>query len=84
MEAVKLLNIKVPILQTKALSNGDLAIVDAQTTVRIISMQDNYKVIGGFKSSIHHERVSGPIVDVAFQGDYSISVVPKSNQAAAF
>jgi len=45
---------------------------------------DDYKVIGGFKSSIHHERVSGPIVDVAFKGDYSISVLPKSNQAAFF
>ncbi len=83
MDTVKLLNIKVPILQIKMLQNGNLAIVDAQTTVRFISM-DDYKVIGGFKSSIHHERVSGPIVDVAFKGDYSISVLPKSNQAAFF
>ncbi|MDD4856074.1 MAG: hypothetical protein PHU41_09550 [Sulfuricurvum sp.] len=83
MEILKLLNIKVPVLQIKILSNGTLAIVDAQTTVRLLSM-DDYKVIGGFKSNIHHERISGAIVDVSFKGDYSISVVPKSNKAALF
>jgi len=83
MEILKLLNIKVPILQIKMLSNGSLSIVDAQTTVRLLSM-DDYKIIGGFKSNIHHERTSGDIVDVAFRGDYSISVIPKSNKAALF
>lgn len=83
MEVAKLLNIKTPILQIKALSNGTLSIVDAQTTVRIISLED-YKVIGGFKSNIHHERTSGAIVDVAFKGDFSVSVVPKTNKVAIF
>jgi len=83
MEVVKSLNIKTPILQIKTLSNGSLSIVDAQTTVRIISM-DDYKVIGGFKSNIHHERTTGTIVDVSFEGDYSVSIVPKSNKAALF
>lgn len=83
MEILKLLNIKVPILQIKILSNGTLAIVDVQTTVRLLSM-DDYKVIGGFKSNVHHERTSGAIVDVSFKGDYSVSVVPKSNKAALF
>ena len=83
MEVVKLLNIKAPILQIKALFNGTLSIVDAQTTVRIFST-DDYKVIGGFKSNIQHERTSGALVDVAFRGDYSLSAVPKSNKAALF
>ncbi|MBV5348250.1 hypothetical protein JZU61_01050, partial [bacterium] len=83
MDVLKLLNIKAPVLQIKALSNGSLSIVDAQTTVRIISMED-YKVIGGFKSNIHHERMTGMIVDVSFEGDYSVSIVPKSNKAALF
>ncbi len=83
MEVVKLLNIKVPILKIKTLSDSSLAIIDAQTTVRIISM-DDYKVIGGFKSNIQHERTSGAIVDISFDGNYSISVVPKSNKAALF
>lgn len=83
MEAVKLLNIKASIIQIKELFNGLLSIVDAQTTVRMFST-DDYKVIGGFKSNIEHERTSGALVDVAFRGDYSLSVVPKSNQAALF
>ena len=83
MEALKLINIKVPILQIKTLSNGLLSVVDAQTTIRMFSLED-YKVIGGFKSNIHHERISGALVDVAFGGDYSVSVIPKSNQAALF
>jgi len=83
MEVVKLLNIKVPILQIKTLSNGSLAIIDSNTTVRIVSIED-YKVIAGFKSNIHHERTSGAIVDISLLGDYSISVIPKSNKAALF
>jgi WD40 repeat protein len=83
MEVVKLLNIKTPILKIKTLANGVLAVIDAHTTVRIVSL-DNYKVVGGFKSNIQHERYSGSIVDISYGGDYSISVIPKSNKAALF
>ncbi|MGZ8546758.1 MAG: WD40 repeat domain-containing protein, partial [Sulfuricurvum sp.] len=83
MEVLKLLNIKTPILNIKILSDGSLAIIDAQTTVRMISMVD-YKVVGGFKSNIQHERLSSFIVDIAFKGDLSMSVIPKSNKAALF
>ncbi|MGZ8556148.1 MAG: hypothetical protein ACXWVX_07210, partial [Sulfuricurvum sp.] len=83
MEVLKLLNIKTPILNIKILSDGSLAIIDAQTTIRMISMVD-YKVVGGFKSNIQHERLSSFIVDIAFKGDLSMSVIPKSNKAALF
>ncbi len=83
MEVLKLINIKSPILQIKTLNSGALAIVDAQTTLRILSM-DDYKVIGGFKSNVQHERLSGFISDVAVQGDYFITVIPKTNKAALF
>lgn len=83
MEVLKLLNIKTPILNIKSLSEGSLAIIDAQATIRMISM-DDYKVVGGFKSNIQHERLSGFAVDIAFKGDYSVSIIPKSNKVALF
>lgn len=83
MNSLKSLNIKTPILNLKPLYDGSLAIIDAQTTVRIISMED-YKVIGGFKSNIQHEHLSRFVADIAFKGNYSVSVIPKSNKAALF
>lgn len=83
MEVLKLLNIKLPILQLKVLNNGNLAILDSNTTLRIISM-DDYKVIGGFKSNIVHERLSSFVVDISAKGDFSATIIPKTNQAALF
>ncbi|MDD2829012.1 MAG: hypothetical protein PHW18_05505 [Sulfuricurvum sp.] len=83
MDVLKVLNIKTPILQLKMLSNGSLAILDANTTLRIITIQD-YKVVGGFKSNLVHERLSSFVVDVSYKGDFSISIIPKTNQAALF
>ncbi len=83
MEVLKLINIKIPILQIKSLQDGSLAIVDAQTTLRILSM-DDYRIIGGFKSNVSHERLSSFVSDVAAMGDYFITVIPKADQAAIF
>ncbi|MCX6074194.1 MAG: hypothetical protein NTY39_07745 [Campylobacterales bacterium] len=83
MEILKSLNIKFPIIHLKMLENGSLAIIDAHTTVRILSM-DDYKVVGGFKSNILHERLLGCVADISFKGDFTISIIPKSNQAALF
>jgi len=83
MEIVKSLNIKAPILEVKLLKDGTLAIIDSHTTVRILSMEE-YKIVGGFKSNILHERTSGFVADIGFIGDYSISLIPKTNKAALF
>jgi hypothetical protein len=83
MEILKSLNIKLPILELKVLENRSLAIIDAHTTVRIVSM-DDYKVLGGFKSNIVHERLFGCVSDISYKGDFTISIIPKSNKAALF
>ncbi|MCK9372884.1 MAG: hypothetical protein M0P91_06775 [Sulfuricurvum sp.] len=83
MEILHLLNIKIPILQLKTLSDGNLAIIDAQTSVRIVSVE-SYRVIDGFKSNVNHERYTGSEVDISLCGHFSISTVPGKNKAALF
>lgn len=83
MDVLKSLHIKTPILQIKVLANGHLAIMDSNTTMRILTLND-YKVIGGFKSNIVHERLSSYVVDVSYKSDFSVSIIPKTNQAAIF
>jgi len=83
MEVLKLLNIKSPVLLLKPLYNGQLAIIDAHNTLRIIDPKD-YKVTGGFKSNIVHTRFVGTHVDVTPDGKYSISIIPGVNKAAIF
>jgi WD40 repeat protein len=51
--------------------------------LRLLSL-DDYKVIGGFKSNVYHERRSAFIVDVASTGEYFITLIPNTNKAALF
>ncbi len=83
MELLKLLNIKQPVLLLKTLSNGQLAIADAQNTLRMIE-GSSYSLVGGFKASIQHERLIGSFVDVSLNGEYFISTIPGTPQAALF
>lgn len=83
MEALKLINIKQPILLLKTLSDGNLGIIDAQNSLRILSC-DTYALLGGFKTNIHHERLIGSHVDVSLNGEFSMSTIPGTDQAALF
>lgn len=83
MEVLKLFNIKNPILKLKTLANGYLAIIDVQNALRIIDLK-TYTVVGGFKSSIKHERISESNVDISLDGLFSISTIPGTNKAALF
>lgn len=83
MDVLKSINIKSPILLLKALNDGNFAIIDAQNSLRIIDSNE-YKVIGGFKSSIVHERLVGSHVDMTPDARYSISIIPGVNKAALF
>lgn len=83
MDILKLFNIKVPILLVKALEGGKLGIIDAQNALRIIDLK-TYSVVGGFKSSITHDRIVGTHVDMTNDGDLSISMIPGTNKAAVF
>lgn len=83
MEALKLLNFDLPILFLKPLSNGNLGAVDAQNVLRVID-SETYEVVDGFKTNIKHERFIGTYVDMTPDGEYSVSAVLGTNQAAIF
>lgn len=83
MEVLKLFNIKSPILLLKTLSDGNLAIVDSLTTVRIIDKK-NYGVVGGFKSNVTLSRLTGSHVDVSKDGVYTLVSLPQGKNAALF
>lgn len=83
MDALKSFNIKKSILLLKKLKDGNLVIVDAQNSIRIIDTE-TYGVVGGFKTSLHHDRMFGTHVDVSNDGNYTISIIPGSSKAALF
>jgi hypothetical protein len=83
MEALKCIRFDLPVLFLKSLSNGNLGIVDAQNTLRIIDTS-SYEIVDGFKTNIKHERIIGTYVDVTPDGEYSVSAVLGTNQAAIF
>jgi WD40 repeat protein len=83
MQTDKSFNIKQPVLLLKVLNNGVLAVIDAHTTLRLIDTK-NYKIVGGFKTNIVHERFTGNHVDIAPGGGVCASIIPQTNQGALF
>ena len=83
MEVLKSLNLKTPILLIKALNDGKFGVIDSRNTLRIFDTV-TYAIVGGFKSSIVHERIYGSHVDMTPDGAYSISMIPGGNNAALF
>jgi len=83
MQTVKSFNIKFPVILLKVLNNGALAVIDSQTSLRLIDIK-TYKVVGGFKTNIIHEHLIGSHVDIASGGGVCASIIPGSNQAALF
>lgn len=83
MDVSNVLNFKHPILFLKTLSTGNLAAIDAQNALRIID-SSTYQVLDGFKTNILHERLIGSYVDLTPDGEYSVSAILGTNQAALF
>ncbi|HLD23252.1 MAG TPA: hypothetical protein VJA83_04860 [Sulfuricurvum sp.] len=83
MEVLKLLNFKQPILLLKILSNGNLGIIDAQNTLRILDGA-SYDVLDGFKTNIHHEQHLGSYVDMTTDGEYTVSAIAGTHKAGIF
>ncbi len=83
MDDLKTLNFKQPVLLLKSLTNGNLGVIDAQNTVRIVDT-DSYEVIDGFKTNVQHDRYIGSYVDMTPDGEYSVSALLGTNQAAIF
>lgn len=83
MDVSKILNFKQPVLFLKSLSNGNLGVIDAQNTLRIVDTA-TYDIIDGFKTNIQHDRLIGSYVDMTPDSEYSISALVGGNQAAIF
>ena len=66
MEALVSKNIKKPIILMKILDNGNLLIVDNETTIRYFDI-NTLEVLNGFKAGIHHMRYKTQVV--AFSND---------------
>jgi len=83
MEAIYVTNLKVPILLLKELDNKKLAVVDENSTLRIMNLND-YKVVGGFKTNIKQERIFANHVDISSNMQISAASIVGSNKAALF
>ncbi len=83
MQTIKSFNIKLPVLLLKVLNNGALAVIDSHTSLRLIDVK-TYKIVGGFKTNIKHERLIGSHVDIALGGGVCASIIPETNNAALF
>ncbi len=83
MEVLKLVNIKTSVLRLKALNNGQLAVVDENTAMRVIDTK-YFRILDGFKSSVVHTDLLERQAAVSADGLYCISIVPGSDKAAVF
>lgn len=83
MEVLKLLNFKQPILLLKTLSNGNLGIIDAQNTLRILD-GSTYDILDGFKTNMQYERYLGGYVDMTLDGEYTVSALLGTHNAGIF
>ena len=69
MEALKVLNIKKPIILIKLLDNNELLVIDSETTIRRFDVQ-NYELISGFKVNIKHNRYKTSVVSIDNKGEF--------------
>lgn len=83
MKPLKSLNVKEPIVSLKVLDSGLFSIMDTNTSLRLVDLND-YKVVGGFKSNIVQERPMGQIMCSSNDGRFCAAVVPNTNKAALF
>lgn len=83
MTAFDSFDIKASVQRVKVLSDGNLAVIDVNTSLRLLDSA-RHRVVDGFKTNIVHTQSLERSVDVSLNGKYCISVIPKSNQAAVF
>lgn len=83
MKPVKSLNVKESIVALKVLDDGHFSIMDANTSLRIINLQD-YHVVGGLKSNITQERQMGQIMCTSSDGRFCSAIIPSTNKVALF
>ena len=69
MEAVKIKNIKKPVILIKILQNNKIVVIDNETTIRYFD-RDNIDNVSGFKVKIKHERYRTQTVAVSDNGEF--------------
>lgn len=83
MDVLKLINIKSSIIRLRALNNGQLAVVDEYTAMRVIDTK-YFRILDGFKSNVVHTNLLERQTAISADGFYCISIVPGSDKAAVF
>ena len=83
MEAFKELSFDLPILCLKTLKGKNLGAIDSQNALRIVDT-DTLAVLDGFKTNIAHTRLIESRVDMTDDGEFTVSAVSDTNQAAVF
>jgi WD40 repeat protein len=83
MKALKQSNFNYPIIYTKILDNNQLLIVDENTAVRFLDIND-FSTIGGFKASITHARYSSNVVYFSNDAKYFISLSSDAREAKLY
>ena len=79
----KSINVKEGIFCIKYLDDGNVAVIDQRSTLRMINPL-TLKIVDGFKAKLVHEHRILNIVDVSMSGKYTLIGIPQKNKAAFF
>ncbi len=83
MEAIQSINFNKAIIYTKILDDSSLLVVDQDTSVRFLKLED-LSVLNGFKANIHHERYSSSMVYFSNDAKYFISTTSDAKEARLY
>ncbi|QOP45732.1 WD40 repeat domain-containing protein [Sulfurimonas paralvinellae] len=83
MEILLSKSIAKPVILMKILQNGELVIVDAETTVRYFN-KENLELQSGFKVGIKHKRYKTAVVAFANNGEYFATLTSDAKESRLF
>ena len=83
MEAIKIKNIKKPIILIKILPNNKIVVIDNETTIRYFD-RDNIDNVSGFKMKIKHIRYKTDMVAVSDNGEYLATLSSDSKESILY
>ena len=83
MDAIKKSNFKQAIIYTKVLDDDTLVVIDENTAIRFVNIE-NLSTNSGFKASITHGRYSSNIVYFSHDAKYFISCTADAREAKLY
>jgi len=83
METVVNKSISKPVILLQILNNGQLLVVDSDTTVRFFN-KNNLKLQGGFKVAIKHKHYKTPVVAFSNDGKYFATISSDAKESRLF